>query len=363
MRLFQNGGLSRSYRTYFDKVADGAETFRERLDVFLSDRYGASHLLKPVLESDPIGFVTNADDDRLQRMWAHEHGLSDKLTPEAILVAQIEEHRTEVFYNTDPLRYDGNFARKLPSCVKKKICWRAAPSPGAHFIGYDLLLCNFPSIIEGWRRAGLRAEYFAPAHDPRMDDCVTESSRSLDVVFVGGYSRHHANRADVLRAVAQLDDRFAIRFCLDESRLTAMADSPIGFLPPLRRHRLPTGVRRVARGPVFGLELYRLLSSTKIVLNGAINMAGSDRGNMRCFEALGCGALMVSDNGNYPSGFVPGQTMLTYATPTEAARVISSALTDWQRQSDIAERGNRMVRELYSKNSQWNAFQRVVGLS
>ncbi len=32
-----------------------------------------------------------------------------------------------------------------------------------------------------------------------------------------------------------------------------------------------------------------LLSNAKIVLNGAIDISGEDRGNMRCFEALGSG--------------------------------------------------------------------------
>ena len=50
------------------------------------------------------------------------------------------------------------------------------------------------------------------------------------------------------------------------------------------------------------------------MLNGAIDMAGPDRGNMRCFEAMGCGALLVSDVGNYPVGMEAGVTMETYAS-------------------------------------------------
>src|SRR5258708_36033204 len=38
------------------------------------------------------------------------------------------------------------------------------------------------------------------------------------------------------------------------------------------------------------------------IFNGAIDMAEEDRGNLRCFEAMGCGALMISDRGRYPKG-------------------------------------------------------------
>ena len=41
----------------------------------------------------------------LQRHWAREHGMPGKPSLEAILLAQIEHHRTEVFYNLDPVRY------------------------------------------------------------------------------------------------------------------------------------------------------------------------------------------------------------------------------------------------------------------
>ncbi|HJP58673.1 MAG TPA: glycosyltransferase [Gemmatimonadaceae bacterium] len=363
MRLFQNSGLSRSYRKYFDRIAAPANTFDERLRLFLDDRYGASHFLKPVLDHEPSAFVTNGDDDRLQRLWAQQHGLGEKVELGEILLAQIEEHRAEVFYNSDPMRYGGSFARRLPSCVKKKLCWRAAPSPGANFFGYDLVLCNFPSIIDAWRRDGLKAEYLAPAHDPAMDRFADDRVTSLGVVFVGGYSRHHSRRARVLEAVAELADAFTIQFALDTSRLTSLAATPLGAVSPLRRFRLPAAIRRVSRGPVFGRELYRLLSSAKIVFNAAIDMAGKDRGNMRCFEALGCGALMVSDEGNYPPGFVAGQTMLTYSDPSSAADVIRDTLLAWPAANSIANAGREMVRTQYSKDSQWKAFQRLVEIA
>jgi hypothetical protein len=94
---------------------------------------------------------TNGDDEILQRYWAKERGVSKKTSLEAILLAQIEEHGTEVFYNLDPMRYGSDFVRKLPGCVTKAIAWRAAPSPGADFGAYDAVVCNFPSILEGYR--------------------------------------------------------------------------------------------------------------------------------------------------------------------------------------------------------------------
>jgi len=136
----------------------------------------------------------------------------------------------------------------------------------------------------------------------------------------------------------------------------------LGLLPPLRQHRRPAVIRSIAQRAVFGRDLYTALSSTRVVLNGAIDMAGPDRGNMRCFEAMGCGALLVSDAGNYPEGMKTGATMQTYDTSDGAPKVIASALEDWPRSAQCARQGREQISMRYSKDRQWQQFVDLVGL-
>jgi hypothetical protein len=360
MRLFQNSGLYPTYRRHFDQCHGVSQGFSERLAAFLDDRFGAPHFLLPVLEGHPDAFFTNGDDEVLQRAWAKENGLPHSASLDAILLTQIEAHRTEVFYNLDPMRYGSEFVRRLPGCVRKSACWRAAPSPGANFSAYDRVVCNFPSIIESWRRLGWQAGYLVPAYDPAMDDYAGNSERPLDILFIGGYSRHHTRRAEILEEVAQLSPRYQVSYCLDRSRVTRLADSPVGMLSGLSRYRRPSSIRNVSIAPVFGRKLYEMMSRAKVVLNGAIDMAGADRGNMRCFEALGCGALMVSDQGIYPEGFADGKTMLTYRSADEAAAWIIRILENWEQGKEIAANGREMVRSQYSKAIQWKMFQELL---
>lgn len=361
MRLFQNSAV---YPTYLPRLATltaGCTTFAQRRDAFLGDRFGASHFLQPVLAGDADAFFTNGDDERLQATWAEEQGMPKGVPLEAVLLAQIEHHRTEVFYNMDPLRYGSAFVRKLPGCVRQSIAWRAAPSPGADFEAYDRVVCNFPSILRSYEQRGWRAAYFAPAHDPVMGEYVGRIDRDIDVLFVGGYTRHHRNRGAMLEQVAALRDRHRIVFCLDRSRMTRLAESPLGQLLPLRAHRRPRDIRRVAHEPVFGRALYAMLGRARIVLNGAIDMAGEDRGNMRCFEALGCGGLLLSDAGNYPDGMVSGETLAVYSSPAEVVSQIPALLADDARLRRIAQAGRTMVTARYSKAAQWERFQALVG--
>jgi len=356
MRLFQNSAVYPAYRARLTRLTASAKTFEECRAAFLADRFGASHFLQPVLTGDASAFFTNGDDTALQGLWAREHSLPAKTDLAKILLAQIEEHRAEVFYNLDPMRYSGKFVKCLPGCVKRSIAWRAAPSPGADFAAYDLVVCNFPSILDSYRQQGWGAAYFAPGHDPVMDRYSQRQDRPIDLLFVGGYTRHHARRAALLEAMAALPNKYRVAMHLDCSRLTMIAESPVGRLLPLAKHRRPNIIRRVAKPAIFGLDLYDLLSSAKVILNGAIDMAVGDRGNMRCFETLGTGGLLLSDAGEYPRGMQDTHTMITYANVDDALNKLKNLLANDSERRTIAAAGHHMVRSTYSKSVQWQAF-------
>jgi hypothetical protein len=336
-------------------------TFGRQLTAFLEDGFGAPHILLPVIAGDADAFFTNADDPVLQRQWAREHGMPASASEESILLAQVEEHRAEVFYNLGPTRYQSDFVRRLPACVRKSLAWRAAPSPGADFSAYDLVMCNFAGILENYRQQGWRTAYFLPAHHPLLDLYARTEERPIDIIFVGGYSRYHRRRSELLEVVATLQNRYRVEFYLDRSRLTRLAESVPGILLPLARHRRPRIIRRISKPGVFGKDLYTALARAKIVLNGAIDMAGDDRGNLRCFEAMGCGALMVSDRGLYPEGMLEGVTMLNYENPAEAVQVIQRALESPERVREISRNGRSLMQVTYSKTRQWQQFMHLVG--
>lgn len=356
MRLFQNSGTYAAYLVRLDRLAGHSKSFSERRDIFFNDRYGACHILQPIHSGDESAFYTNGDDLKLQRLWAAEQGLKVDSSPADILLAQIEHHRTDVFYNTDPVRFGPDFLRRLPGHVKRTVCWRAAPSGQLDLSGYHRVVNNFPAILANYCAAGLDARYFFPAHDDVLNTYAARTDRPIDILFVGGYSQHHKRRAEVMAAVASLHATYEVRFCLQRSRLTKLAESFVGGLLPLGRHRRPDTIRAVSAEPVFGRDLYDLLSQAKVVLNGAIDMAENDRGNIRCFESLGAGCAMVSDTGRYPEHFIADQTHLEYDNSMDAMQKISELLTDSTRLNLIAENGRLMLAEHYSASRQWQAF-------
>jgi hypothetical protein len=361
MKVFQNSGVMPAYRPRLLKLCGSVTSFAEQLNIFLHDRFGAMHILLPVHRREADAFFTNGNDAALQRAWAREKGMKADVPLDEVLLAQIEEHCTEVFYNLDPVRYDSAFVRRLPGSVKRKIAWRAAPSGRADFSAYDVMVCNFPSIIEGHRRAGLRAELLFPAHDPELDAYAARSDRPIDVAFIGTYSRHHSRRARLIEAMANLGDRYNVLLHLDAgSRLQRLADTPLGLFGPLRRYRRPASISEITQPPVFGRELYQALSSAKVIVNGAIDMAGRDRGNMRCWEAMGSGALLLTDTGDYPPGMISGETMAVYSSVEHAVAKLQGILDDTSEMQSITQRARNAISSMYGMQAQYTSFLNLL---
>lgn len=357
MRLFQNSGVYPSYRPRLAKLTQDCASFDTAIAAFLDDRCGAAHILKPALDRSTTAFFANGDDEYSQRLWAKENGLAVSTSLLDILLAQIEAHRAEIFYNLDPMRYGDDFLSRLPGCVRKTIAWRAAPSSGGQFFKHDLVVNNFPGILQAMRAAGARTAYFFPAHDPVMDEYAARKDRDIDLLFVGGYSRHHRKRALMLEAIAALQGEAKVVMHLDKGRLTRLADTPLGWIGPLREHRRPADIRRVAHEPIFGRDLLDAMSRAKVVVNGAIDMAAEERGNMRVWESMGCGAALLSDAGKYPEHMLPDVHFRTYGDPADAADKALQLLRDSETRLAFAKEGHTMIHEAYSKHVQWQAFE------
>jgi len=256
-------------------------TFAAKMDAFIRFREAGCHTLLPVDQQAEWAFFTNGDDAGIQRVWAREHGLSRHASLGDILKAQIEEHRADVFYNLDATGWDADFIKSLPGCVRSVIAWHAAPFRNVSFLVYDLVVCNFPSILAAIAKQGCRTEYLFPAYDPKFAPFAARQDRPVDVVFVGGYSRHHRRRAEVLEAVAKLAGEYKIVYHLDRSRLCQVAESPIGRFLPLTRHRRPPAIRAISKATepddcVFTTHAgYHTLVDDRVVQN--LGVHGSQR--------------------------------------------------------------------------------------
>lgn len=361
MRVLQNVGIYPSYSARLAQLVPVGASYQAIVDEFRRDGFESCHVLKGALEADPNFFLALGNHAPAQSAWARENGLPRDADPTDILLAQLEHHRAEVFYNLDPVRFDDRMLSRLPSCVKRTIAWSAAPTPHNRFQRYDLVINNFPGILARYVDMGCRTGYFFPSIAPGMADASPTADRPIDVLFVGGYSRHHMRRNGILEAVGRMAPQVKVAYHLDMGRLNRIAELPLmGLVPSLAVHRRPAAIRAVAGPPLFGRDMLGAFARSKIVLNAAVDMAGIERGNIRCFESLGAGALLLSDSGTYPDGMVPGETLCTYDDAEGAVEQIRRLLDDAGTRIRIASAGQQMLSQRYSKEAQWAAFQVLV---
>jgi len=325
-----------------------------------------AQILAPCIGDNPDGQLCFPQHQDGLRLWAQSRGMPQDTSADDILLAQIEEHGADVFYSTNATRHSKIFLGRMPGCVRLKIGWLGSEIVGTGLHQFDVIVSNFPTLNANHAKAGLRTYYLTPSYETQTDvtGYVPWPERRCDLFFAGTYSRHHQKRARLIEDVSRTaaNQSFSADFRLLNSRHTRLAETtPLGLFPPFSKVRRPLSVRRFAKPPTFGRDLFDLLGNARIVLNTAIDIAGRDRGNMRCFETLSAGALMISDEGHYPDGFVDGETHVTYRDTDGALARVQHYLNKPEKAANIARAGWDMIRQRYSKARQWQDFVTLVG--
>jgi spore maturation protein CgeB len=240
------------------------------------------------------------DCEPLQAAWAREHGLADP-PPEAILLRQLDDFTPDVVYlqNLHVLSDEAMRALKDRGVLVVGQIASEAPSD-ARLRMFDLILTSFPHFVERFRELGVQSEYFRIGFDERVLARVGEVEKEHEVVFAGALNRirHRRGNSTLARAAKSL---------------------PLEFWGYDLRGWPPwSTVRRRYKGEAWGLDMYRLLAASRIVLNRHIAEAREYANNMRLYEATGVGSLLVTDaKSNLHELFEPGVEAVTYASADE----------------------------------------------
>lgn len=372
MKLFQ---VLHSYPQYIEhfeskySITDDLpyEAHRKKL---ISDRFYAAHILKPCLENTE-SFYTMWNYGKLQVKWAKEKGWAET-DLKKILFAQIEEKKPDVFYNASPIRFTAPEIREKIDPKIVKLAWFASPEKGQiDFSVYHSRLTNYP--VDAYKKpdeTGFRSDLFSPAHDPEMDAYASNEDRPIDILFYGQYIEDYFKNRNILinqlsawkRSESGLNIVIALKYT--SKYLTLFPFKKPGqwnrLLNSMIRVSPPGSVIKASVGPLYGIDLYKKIGSSKIVFNAAVDFSGNYKVNMRNFESLGCGAHMISDQGLYPDFFQENANFSTYSTFEEFKRKAVHYLGNPEDSRKIARSGYKMISEEYSKEKQWKAFEKIV---
>jgi hypothetical protein len=370
MKVFQT---IHSYRPYLDQFErkyriDKEATNYEQLKAnLLKDRFYAAHLLNPVLNSSSEGFYSMWDYPLLQHKWAEEKGWNET-DLKKIIFAQIEDFKPDVFYNCSPIRFEPDEIKKNIPKEIAKVCWYASPeTKQIDFSVYKSRLTNLPSDIKDFTEVGYRNDLFQPAHDSVMDQYVNGDSRPIDIFFYGQFiESYFKNRNRYIERLIDLKSKcsFNIEVAL-QYKFEYKQMLPIWAPGRIRRHfyKRVSPAKNIVQGsiaPLYGLDLYSKIASSKIVFNAGVDFSGEYKVNMRNFESLGLGAHLISDEGIYPNKFSSGENFTSYKNFDDFVEKATYLLNHEEERKAIAVAGHQMVKKDYSKENQWKRFKEIV---
>jgi hypothetical protein len=260
-----------------------------------------------------------ANDTVLQAKWAEENN-SKIFSHGIIAVSQITHFNPQIIFCQDlslfsleqlkEFKRRGHILAGQCSCalgdVEKVRC-------------FDILFTSFPYYIAKFESIGVHGIYLPLAFDPVVLKRTGEQSeKTIPCCFVGGIGHQWDNTIHILDAIAQ------------QIKGAQFWGYGYDHVPQLKAHW---------KGEAWGLDMYRLLRSSKIVINrhGAISRGCSN--NLRLFEATGCGALVLTETSSNIEDFFEPDEIVTYRSAAEAVDKIRYYLDHDDERRTIAAKG------------------------
>ena len=309
-----------------------------------------------------------SDLESLQKSWAKENDTSfgDYSWKDDILMEQIFVFKPEILY----LQHINHFPRWLltrlkdlvPS-LKKIIIFTGFPSDPKNLSDVDMILCAIPNIQKSFEEAGINARLLYYYFDQNIHKNLTTSQLSeavypdeIEVSFIGysgfgGEGEEHFSRYKLLNSLLKNEDA---KMWVTESS-TKATKVPKGALP--LRDKYPDS----CFSPCFGLDMYRILASSKISINRHTDAANGNVGNMRMFEATGMGSCLLTDAGNNLSEiFEDGREVISYDSDEDCLEKLAFLKENHKVAKEIAAAGKQRVLKDHSLQKRCELINEII---
>jgi len=346
--------LADYYETYLEnfykKNSCESMKYNEHLEFLLDDYFGS--FVSYYRHFNIIGHKTIliiGNDYKLQNKWLKENGYNfkaDNTTKQKVAFEQIKQFDPEIFFMGSMFDYYGDFLSKVSKITKNIFTWISCPyNANLDFSNIKCVISSSIKYVDAFKRKGLNSELLGAAFDADILQKI-DNSKKYEISFIGGLSKTHKERVDNLKKLIQKNVDITLFGYGLKGSFFGLFKSPL---------------KKVYKGELWGLEMYETLAQSCISLNFHIKEANGVSGNMRMYEATGCGSLLFSENtSDLPSLFEPNKEIIPYDTIDDLISKINYYTLHKDEAKIIAKNGQKKCLEQYGYDKRIIDFEKII---
>jgi spore maturation protein CgeB len=310
--------------------------------------------------------VTN--NEVLQKQWAKENHInySDSEWALSILEAQILNYQPTILFILDYINIPTAFIRKIkkkcPS-IKLTMSWDGVGLNDKNiFSAYDLILSCIPTTCDYYGNNGFKSYYMTYFFDNRILPKLDLKNKKHDFSFVGSLSTWNGLHHKRLNLIKNL-------VCKTPLKIWSPDKPEHGkfYKYPQRKRLLNANFKefwqiynlgKSWQGTAYGLDMYQILSNSKITFNCHGDIVPNFAANIRLWEATGVGTCLITDwKENLTDFFEIDKEIVTYKNLGECVEKVKFLLSHDSIRQSIAEAGQKRTLREYSPNKILESFE------
>lgn len=372
--------LPKPYLAKLSQQLSNPKTYTDAISTLSSDFYSWNGAwIDPLTCYGIRAFDIYPQVTALNHLWSDENNFAPPASPVEAVIQQALKLRLDSLFITDIHIFNCEDLSRLKAelSLKSLILHHCNPCFDVKTIGlYDGVVTCLRKFARILNDLGHRALYLPHCFNSSLSGMGLSSTQKLvNKVFFGGsivkrvgfhlYREHVINELLRSKVPLTLHCEHSIFSYLIHRFLLAVASPTAAQLttPILNVLSLTSGhdlhrlvnlaqsnelisfdIAMSSKSPLYGLDLYRAISSHLVTLNVMPEISGNEASNMRMFEVAGLGSVLLTDTKSGISDFFePDLEVVTYSCAQEATESAAFLLRNPHKASQIALRARERV--------------------
>jgi spore maturation protein CgeB len=332
-----------------------------------------------------------ANDIILQNKWRSEN-ISKSDNYKDILTEQVKRNQPDVLSIENISFTDKDWLQNIRSTVKsiKLIiayhCSPFSPKIIERLKYVDFLITCTPGLKQEMENNGIRSYLVYHGFDTDLISRINVNNYlpKNDLLFSGSLTSgadFHGERTELIESLlsenidialyVNLENKYKIKakqalYRINEILKKGGLENLQKRIPILRYGTKPVKnysdlLLKKNLPSVYGIDMYNLLSNSRIVLNMHIGVAGSFAGNMRLFEATGVGSCLLTDNKkNLGDLFDVSNEIVAYDNPGDCIEKARWLLENESERKKIAEAGLQKTLKMHTVENRCKLIMEII---